>query len=75
MSQSAPKSILIINGNPARERLSFTQALVEAYSSGATKKGHAVEVLTVAQMPYVAVQYPRSHDRFLRADVYARFRL
>lgn len=46
------KRILIINGNPARLRESFSAALVAAYRHGAEAAGHIVRVLNLAQMTF-----------------------
>lgn len=47
-----PKNILIILGNPARERKSFCEALAHAYSQAASVGGHKVEILKIAEMTF-----------------------
>ena len=34
------KRILVMNGNPARQRESFSEALANAYAEAATQAGH-----------------------------------
>lgn len=47
-----PKKILIILGNPARERQSFCEALVLSYMNAATQAGHQVEFIKVSNLVF-----------------------
>ncbi len=46
------KTILVINGNPARERATLTSALVDAYAYGATKAGYKIDKIAIATLVF-----------------------
>ena len=46
------KRILIIIGHPAKARLSFSEALAEAYQAGAQSAGHEVQLVNIAQLNF-----------------------
>jgi NAD(P)H dehydrogenase (quinone) len=46
------KNILVINGNPARERITLSSALANAYSEGAKEAGHAVRQVNLAELAF-----------------------
>ena len=49
---SGIKTILVINGNPSRERATLTSALVDAYANGATKAGYKIDQITLAELVF-----------------------
>ncbi|MGN6424803.1 MAG: NAD(P)H-dependent oxidoreductase [Asticcacaulis sp.] len=53
--------ILIINGNPARERVSFSEALVDSYREGAESKGRNVEILHLARLSFDPILHEGYH--------------
>jgi len=46
------KRILIIIGHPAKERLSFSEALGAAYMKGAQRSAHEVQILNIARLNF-----------------------
>ena len=46
------KRILIINGNPARERISFSEALANSYIEGAKNSGHEIKQIEIAKLNF-----------------------
>jgi NAD(P)H dehydrogenase (quinone) len=57
------RRILILNGNPARERDTFSAALVEAYREGADATGHAVRVMRIAAMSFDPILHEGYHGQ------------
>lgn len=55
------KRILIIDGNPARERQTFTAALVHAYSDAAQKAGHDVRKIAIAALNFDPILHEGYH--------------
>ena len=49
---STGRRILIINGNPARQRSSFSSALAQAYHDGAIEAGHMVHTVRLADLAF-----------------------
>lgn len=46
------KNILVINGNPARERLTLSCSLANSYSKGAKEAGHTVRQVNLAELAF-----------------------
>jgi putative NADPH-quinone reductase len=46
------KNILVINGNPARERITFSCSLANAYAEGAMQSGHSVVQVNLARLDF-----------------------
>lgn len=55
------KKILIVNGNPALQRESFSEALCNAYSDAARKAGHEVRTLKVAALDFDPILHEGYH--------------
>ena len=55
------KRILIINGNPARQRRSFSEALAEAYQIGAISAGHDVRRVNLADLEFDPILHEGYH--------------
>ena len=55
------RRILIINGNPARQRASFSAALVQAYHDGAIEAGHMVRVVRLADLTFDPILHEGYH--------------
>lgn len=53
--------ILVINGNPARDHVSFSAALCDAYTQGATAAGHAVRQLRIATLVFDPILHEGYH--------------
>ena len=51
------KKILIINGNPARERKSLCASLVDAYENGATESGNDVKSIALTTLDFDPILY------------------
>lgn len=46
------KNILVINGNPARERITLSASLANAYFKGAVEAGHSVRQVNLANLAF-----------------------
>jgi putative NADPH-quinone reductase len=55
------RRILIINGNPSRQRASFSAALVQAYYDGAIEAGHMVRVVRLANLAFDPILHEGYH--------------
>ncbi len=55
------KSILVINGNPARRRESFSAALTDAYRQGAEAGGHQVRTMKIADLAFDPILHEGYH--------------
>lgn len=55
------KSILVINGNPARQRETFSAALTNAYRLGAEEGGHQVRTLKIADLAFDPILHEGCH--------------
>lgn len=55
------KRILIIDGNPARERETFSAALAEAYRQGAADKGHETRLIRLAHLKFDPILHEGYH--------------
>jgi NAD(P)H dehydrogenase (quinone) len=55
------KRILIINGNPSRQRRSFSEALAEAYHQGATTAGHEIRQIKLADLDFDPILHEGYH--------------
>jgi len=55
------KRILIINGNPALQRESFSEALCNAYGEAARQAGHEVRTLKVATLDFDPILHEGYH--------------
>jgi NAD(P)H dehydrogenase (quinone) len=55
------KRILVINGNPATQRESFTAALCHAYDDGARDGGHEVRRLDIAALAFDPILHEGLH--------------
>lgn len=53
--------ILVINGNPARQRESFSEALANAYAEAATQAGHEVRTLQIATLDFDPILHEGYH--------------
>lgn len=53
--------ILIINGNPARQRESFSEALCNTYREAATGAGHEVRTLKIADLDFDPILHEGYH--------------
>lgn len=64
------RNILVINGNPARERATFSAALADAYAEGAQKPGHKVKQVTLAALAFDPILHEgNSKDQPLETDL------
>jgi putative NADPH-quinone reductase len=52
MSKAAIKSILVINGNPARKRATLSEALADAYAANAIQEGHSVRKIKLSALVF-----------------------
>lgn len=57
----AHRNILIILGNPARERESFCAALAGTYRAAATGAGHEAEILNIARLVFDPILHEGYH--------------
>ncbi len=57
MQKTSPKKILIINGNPARERTTFCAALAGNYLHHAEKADHRVSSIKLADLAFDSIQH------------------
>ncbi len=55
------KKILIINGNPALQRESFSEALCNAYGEAARQAGHEVRTLKIATLDFDPILHEGYH--------------
>jgi putative NADPH-quinone reductase len=53
--------ILIVNGNPARQRESFSEALGNAYAEAAKEAGHEVRTLKIAALDFDPILHEGYH--------------
>ena len=58
------KRILIIIGHPAKERLSFSEVLGEAYKKGAQISGHELQIINIARLNFD----PILHEGYMGAQ-------
>ncbi|ESQ93036.1 hypothetical protein ABAC460_01925 [Asticcacaulis sp. AC460] len=66
------KRILIVNGNPARRRRSFSEVLACAYAEGATSAGHEVRMVKLADLDFDPILHEGYHaDQELEPDLAA----
>lgn len=59
--EAAMTNILIINGNPALQRESFSEALCNAYGEAARQAGHEVRTLKVAALDFDPILHEGYH--------------
>ena len=55
------KRILILNGNPARQRRSFSEVLAQAYRDGAVAAGHEVRQIKLADLKFDPILHEGYH--------------
>ncbi|MBW8882941.1 MAG: NAD(P)H-dependent oxidoreductase, partial [Asticcacaulis sp.] len=55
------KRILIVNGNPARQRESFSEALAHAYREAAETAGHEVRMVKLADLNFDPILHEGYH--------------
>jgi NAD(P)H dehydrogenase (quinone) len=64
------KNILVINGNPARERISLDASLADAYASGAKASGHAVNSIALSTLTFDPILHEGYYkDQALEPDL------
>ena len=64
------KHILVMNGNPARERKTLCASLADAYANGATEAGHQVTSVALSSLKFDPILHEGySHDQPLEADL------
>ena len=55
------KHILVINGNPSRERETFSEALAKSYQDAAEQAGHQVRMFKLADMHFDPILHEGYH--------------
>jgi putative NADPH-quinone reductase len=65
------KNILVINGNPARERTTLDASLAEAYAKGAEKSGYKIKQVALATLTFDPVLHEGyNKDQPLEPDLH-----
>jgi NAD(P)H dehydrogenase (quinone) len=57
MPSNTTKKILIINGNPAKQRSTFSEALAKSYAHHAQNAGHRVTSMKLADLSFDPIQH------------------
>lgn len=66
------KNILVINGNPARERITLSSSLANAYAEGAKEAGHSVLQVNLADLTFDPILHEGyAKDQSLEPDLKA----
>jgi NAD(P)H dehydrogenase (quinone) len=64
------KHILVINGNPARERITLSSSLANAYAQGAKEAGHSVRQVNLAGLNFDPILHEGyTKDQTLEPDL------
>jgi putative NADPH-quinone reductase len=66
-----PKHIIIIQGHPTSSERHFCHALEESYAAGATRAGHEVRHLTVAELDFAVLRSKAEWDHMAPAPAIA----
>lgn len=70
--RTAARRVLILDGNPARQRTTFSAALVKAYKDAATKAGHTVQAVRIAELTFDPILHEGYHGvQSAEADITA----